>query len=183
MKQTPEARQLLSLLVATSVHEQPMSLYEQQGEPKRRDVLQKPASCLHGAPSLIYFCIVRKHIKKKEGKCAYQIYPGAGARRQESKAACVLPPWFLSDCSLSFCLPATRMRRDNKSFLNLGLWCHFFFSPPFLICPILSYRGKRKLLQAYMRRSTCARTKRTNLFRSLRPPDAPENQPPSSNGF
>lgn len=53
--------------------------------------------------------------------------PSSTFRDTEMEAACVLSSMMLSDCSLSFCLPGTQMRRCIKSPLNLRLLCLFFF--------------------------------------------------------
>lgn len=63
----------------------------------------------------------------------------------------------LSDCSLSFCLPATRMRRYNKSFLNLRLWCHSFFLPLSNLSQFITLREEETVADVQRGVRVCAR--------------------------
>lgn len=63
----------------------------------------------------------------------------------------------LSDCSLSFCLPGTQMRRCIKSPLNLRLLCHVFFFSLVPFYEITQGSGAtHKTICANMHKEACA---------------------------
>lgn len=102
-----------------------------------------PIRKLHSAFLSVSVCNKgRDGERQMEGKkCFYQISPEATAHHLHSQRhwdeSCPRSSsMILSDCSLSFCLPGTQMRRCIKSPLNLRRLClSFFFSFSFSVVP------------------------------------------------
>lgn len=137
---------------------------------KRQNCCLRKTACLHDAlqragsfainipgekKSSICFRIVRKQINKEKVEMCLSHVPWSWSPSSREQSCLCSPSMVLSDCSLSFCLPATRMRRYNKSFLTPGLWCHSFFFLLFNLSYFIILREEETVAAAQVEEPVC----------------------------